>query len=189
MAEENEEANKNLLHFAEKGNSERCLEEIKNGANIHTNAGFMGCTPLLLACLNGHTDTVSILMTQCGANIHDKNKQGWTCLHYACNNGFEKLAMKLLDLGADINVQDKNGKYPGGRIHRLDEKDHMRPRMHENNVRDGMLDRIVAYDEMLKRKAYEALHGSQEEEDAPPMATGVCEDMCSFIWEIFGDCF
>ena len=41
-----------------------------------------------------------------GADIHGRNRSGWTPLHYACVNGHTDIAVLLLDRGADIHCRN-----------------------------------------------------------------------------------
>ena len=46
------------------------------------------------------------------ANIHQKDKDGWTALHNACSRGFLPVARLLLERGAHVNAQNKMGHTP-----------------------------------------------------------------------------
>lgn len=45
-------------------------------------------------------------------NLQDTDNNGDTALHDACNNGFEDIAVKLLEFGAETNVQNYEGSTP-----------------------------------------------------------------------------
>ena len=68
----------------------------------------LGRTPLMIACMNGHTDCVKTLFlsdaTHRGLNFKDNSRLG-TCrsaLHYAIGSGEDDCVQILLDHGADI---------------------------------------------------------------------------------------
>ena len=67
LVQKEQQLNEDLLHFAESGNTEKCEMAIANGAYIHTTVGWLGCTPLILACMNGHKETAIVLIDQYGA--------------------------------------------------------------------------------------------------------------------------
>jgi hypothetical protein len=48
-----------------------------------------------------------------GANVHQRDKDGWTALHNASSKGFIDIAQALLEKGeADINARSKMGHTP-----------------------------------------------------------------------------
>ena len=67
LDEKERELNLALLSFAEAGNTEKCKKALQDGAYVHTSAGWLNCTPLILACMNGHRDTAIVLIDQFGA--------------------------------------------------------------------------------------------------------------------------
>jgi uncharacterized protein len=64
-----------------------------------------GDTPLMLAALRGHLDTVRVLQAA-GADV---NRRGWTPLIYAATGGHDDIVRFLLLHGADIDAQSPNG--------------------------------------------------------------------------------
>jgi len=48
-----------------------------------------------------------------GANVHQRDKDGWTALHNASSKGYISIAQVLLEKGeADINARSKMGHTP-----------------------------------------------------------------------------
>lgn len=92
-----------------------CL--LNHGADI--NAPMNGkCTPLMMACRSHHVSLplVNFLLQQ-GANVHLKDKDGKTALHFACENRSWKpascdLLNCLTENGADINALRKDNSTP-----------------------------------------------------------------------------
>jgi ankyrin repeat protein len=80
---------------------------IRSGANIEAR-NYDGHTPLIIASLIGHTDTVRILV-DLGANIEARANIGWTALSYAAAKGHTETVRLLLDRGASIEAMDFHG--------------------------------------------------------------------------------
>jgi ankyrin repeat protein len=104
-----ESLNVALLEAAENGNAETVKTLIDAGADLNTamNSG----TPLFIACYNGHTATVELLLKQANIGINQAETQyGWTPLYTACYNGHTATVELLLTKNANIN-QAINYKY------------------------------------------------------------------------------
>jgi hypothetical protein len=52
------------------------------------------CTALHYASRSGHLDLVQVLVEEFGANVDAKEKEDWTPVYYAANNGY-RLALLL----------------------------------------------------------------------------------------------
>ncbi|KAF8371143.1 mask-1, partial [Pristionchus pacificus] len=66
-------------------------------------------TPLTLACSNGHTAMVELLITR-GANVHHRDKKGFTPLILAATGGHLQIVQVLLDHGANIETTSERTK-------------------------------------------------------------------------------
>ena len=63
-------------------------------------------------CLfEGFTEVALALLEMC-ADMHAKDFNGRTALHYACQYGRAKLAIALLKKDVDVNVKDNGGDTP-----------------------------------------------------------------------------
>jgi ankyrin repeat protein len=72
----------------------------------------MSTTPLIEAAFRGHADAVRVLMSR-GAEVNKHEPcDGLTALHGAAQRGNKKIAIYLLDHGADVNAKDKHGFTP-----------------------------------------------------------------------------
>ena len=65
---------------------------------------------LLQGLLNGNIDeNGALLLIKSGVAVNAKCKDGWTALHYAVRNGFERVVQLLIENGADVNAKNNNG--------------------------------------------------------------------------------
>lgn len=71
-----------------------------------------GLTALHCAASRGHTRCIEILIKLCGAQTDLIDSNGCTALFYAVTLGHADATVKLLDLGADPNRQDRKGRSP-----------------------------------------------------------------------------
>jgi len=71
-----------------------------------------GLTALHCAASRGHTRCVDILIKLCGAQTDLIDSNGCTALFYAVTLGHADATVKLLDLAADPNRQDRKGRSP-----------------------------------------------------------------------------
>lgn len=81
---------------------------------LRSTGAFNGTTPLHLACLRGHTDTVKVLCNaltdKTGLNQTDRYK--FTALHYAAFHRCSGIILYLLQQGCDPNATDLQGRSP-----------------------------------------------------------------------------
>ncbi|XP_037621784.1 protein phosphatase 1 regulatory subunit 27b [Sebastes umbrosus] len=63
------------------------------------------------AVLSGNLECVKLLVHH-GADIHQRDEDGWTPLHMACSDGFPHIARYLLSLGADRELENDCGEKP-----------------------------------------------------------------------------
>ncbi|KAM9856679.1 protein phosphatase 1 regulatory subunit 27b [Aulostomus maculatus] len=67
------------------------------------------------AVLSGNLECVKLLVHY-GADIHQRDEEGWTPLHMACSDGFPHIAGYLLSLGADPELENDCGEKPADLI-------------------------------------------------------------------------
>ncbi|XP_057673893.1 protein phosphatase 1 regulatory subunit 27 [Corythoichthys intestinalis] len=70
-----------------------------------------GMAALHEAVLTGNLEVVKLLVKY-GADVHQKDEDGWTPLHMACSDGFPEIASYLLSLGASTEAENENGEKP-----------------------------------------------------------------------------
>ncbi|XP_077475656.1 protein phosphatase 1 regulatory subunit 27 [Stigmatopora argus] len=74
-----------------------------------------GMAALHEAVLSGNLEVVKLLVKY-GADVHQKDKEGWTPLHMACSDSFPEIASYLLSLGASTEAENENGEKPADLI-------------------------------------------------------------------------
>ncbi|XP_030638713.1 protein phosphatase 1 regulatory subunit 27b [Chanos chanos] len=67
------------------------------------------------AVLTGNLECVKLLVKY-GADIHQRDEEGWTPLHMACSDGFPEIARYLLSLGASVDAENECGEKPADLI-------------------------------------------------------------------------
>jgi ankyrin repeat protein len=82
------------------------------GADIHARTKGIGFTPLLLSVLSSQVPAVEILLAR-GANVNDCDATaGWSAVHCAAKYGNGPMIRKLVEKGAKVDVEDKEGFTP-----------------------------------------------------------------------------
>ena len=112
-----------VIHYATRIGSHQKLKWLLNrGCNVNSR-NSIGETPLMLACNNGKKVNYTIIHTLMAheSNIHIKNWQNQTALHYAATTGNIAVLRLLFECGSDKNLRDKDGKTP---LHICIEKNH-----------------------------------------------------------------
>lgn len=97
--------NSTALHAAcDSGNHEIVSLLLYYGAKPHVEDNI-GCTPLIYACIKGHTQVAEILVKNLPKkNLEHKNRQGLTALACAMSAGHFEVAKVLIRQGANIKV-------------------------------------------------------------------------------------
>ncbi|KAM6049616.1 protein phosphatase 1 regulatory subunit 27 isoform 1-T1 [Theristicus caerulescens] len=80
-----------------------------------TNPFLPGMAALHEAVLTGNLDCVKLLVKY-GADIHQKDENGWTPLHMACSDGYADIARYLISLGASLEATTDAGEKPSDLI-------------------------------------------------------------------------
>ncbi len=101
-----------ILHYAiEREDVQSLISYIRLGADV-IKADSTGMTPIHWAVRVGNVLLVEILLEMDNVkkclNLTDKN--GFTALHLADVNGWEKIITLLVDYGSDVNAQDRLGR-------------------------------------------------------------------------------
>ena len=96
------------LAMACKSGSVACVRLLlKAGANANTRGDWY--TPLMWACMEGHTDVARVLLEEGGADVNAENCEFETALFLAAKNDLPELADLLLEHGADVNAWAADG--------------------------------------------------------------------------------
>ncbi|XP_013862349.1 protein phosphatase 1 regulatory subunit 27 [Austrofundulus limnaeus] len=74
-----------------------------------------GMAALHEAVLTGNLEVVKLLVKY-GADVHQRDEDGWTPLHMACSDGYPEIARYLLAMGASTEVENESGEKPADLI-------------------------------------------------------------------------
>ncbi|XP_005989097.1 protein phosphatase 1 regulatory subunit 27b [Latimeria chalumnae] len=74
-----------------------------------------GMAALHEAVLSGNLDCVKLLVKY-GADIHQRDENGWSPLHMACSDGYADIAKYLMSLGARVDIKNDDGEKPADLI-------------------------------------------------------------------------
>ncbi|XP_071620553.1 protein phosphatase 1 regulatory subunit 27 [Heliangelus exortis] len=74
-----------------------------------------GMAALHEAVLTGNLECVKLLVKY-GADIHQRDENGWTPLHMACSDGYANIARYLISLGASLEATTDEGERPSDLI-------------------------------------------------------------------------
>lgn len=66
---------------------------------------------MLKAAYKGHYHVVHYLLDS-NANVHQKDKDGWTALHNACSKGYFRIVRLLIEKKAKVDTKSKMGHTP-----------------------------------------------------------------------------
>lgn len=102
-----------LLIAAHKGNNDAVHALLQQGANVAAVTHSMGWTVLHVAAELDHVDVITLVLTAhvpLGVGlIAQKDALGFTPLHVAASYGSTASAVKLLENGAVVDLEDPNG--------------------------------------------------------------------------------
>uniref|UniRef100_A0AAR2IPZ0 Ankyrin repeat domain 44 n=1 Tax=Pygocentrus nattereri TaxID=42514 RepID=A0AAR2IPZ0_PYGNA len=100
------------LHTAASNGQISVVKHLLNLSVEIDEANAFGNTALHVACFNGQDAVVSELIDY-GANVSQPNNKGFTPLHFAAASTHGALCLEfLVNNGADVNVQSRDGKSP-----------------------------------------------------------------------------
>ncbi|TNM96766.1 protein phosphatase 1 regulatory subunit 27 [Takifugu flavidus] len=74
-----------------------------------------GMAALHEAVLTGNLEVVKLLVKY-GADVHQRDEDGWTPLHMACSDGYPEIARYLLSKGASTEAENESGEKPADLI-------------------------------------------------------------------------
>ena len=79
------------------------------GADVHA-ADNAGSTAVMRAAINGHKDTVHVLVKDCGADVDAADNDGWTALMLARSQGHHDIVKMLKECGAHDDEEEEEEK-------------------------------------------------------------------------------
>lgn len=100
------------LHFSMYKGLESPIRVIAHAkANLDV-VGLEGHTPLTIACENGLTETVKMLINNGAKAFNHCDDSGWAPLHYACQLGNPEIVEALISAGANVNIMSSDKLMP-----------------------------------------------------------------------------
>lgn len=100
-----------LCKAARRGCTKTIRALIDNGADVNEKDNHE-CTPLHLACENGQTEVVNLLLKREDIDVNAISKDGYTPLHLATEKGYIETVKTLIGAGANVNALDKDKRTP-----------------------------------------------------------------------------
>lgn len=104
------EQSETVMTLARRGDSSHLKQLLTRGASPRWHDQY-GLTPLHVAALKGHTDTIRILL-DFKIEIDCRDNEGFTPLHLAVEGGCVETVEALVDRGSDLNAKSKRGATP-----------------------------------------------------------------------------
>ncbi|XP_059200003.1 protein phosphatase 1 regulatory subunit 27b [Centropristis striata] len=104
-----------FLDYVRHGELERIGRFLRAGRVDLDTVYLSGMAALHEAVLSGNLETVKLLVEH-GADVHQRDEEGWTPLHMACSDGFPHIARFLLSVGADPQLENDCGEKPADLI-------------------------------------------------------------------------
>ena len=103
----------NIFNACRDNNVDKVKRLLEQGQDVNC-ADFFGYSPLMAAVNRGCTSVVYYLIKDGGANVNQRNKEanGLTALHFACERGQLEIAKALLEHGALKDGKDYIGQTP-----------------------------------------------------------------------------
>ncbi len=174
-----------FMEALQTGNSETVKQLIEEGINV--NILRESATPLMVAASKGQTGIAEIIL-QAGANINEKNEDGWTALHKAA---YEQDKTEIIDLlmqsGSDVEAKNRFGKTP---LQLAEEKNHRDiVRVIKNHLQQQSLD-VQEWEDFLntadgkpykQTRRYESLAPLFKFWWLPPVVLGVAGLLIGFL--------
>ena len=79
-------------------------EFIRSGSDVNKPCGLRheGLSLLIQAIVNGYKD-IALALLEAGADVHAKDSNGWTALHWACAMGRKEVVEALINRGSRVN--------------------------------------------------------------------------------------
>ncbi|CAM9526974.1 unnamed protein product [Scytosiphon promiscuus] len=112
----------NELHIAARDGDDESAARLLSAGWINVNQGDPGgWTPLMIACLNGQTAVVRVLLGRGADTSIVREHSGFTALLFAAHHGFLEITKMLLAAGADADYAAPHGSTS---LHLAAEKGH-----------------------------------------------------------------
>src|ERR1051326_7253056 len=106
-----EQATRDLIAAVKAQDIDRARLDLHAGADPNLTGEDLQVSPLMLAGTQHVTPSFRLLLKR-GADVHQKDKSGWTPLHWTNFGGDSETAELLIEAGANIEEKRKHGGTP-----------------------------------------------------------------------------
>ena len=106
-----EDPDEQLMHWVTHANMEGVVSAVNRGADVNVARDKNGMSALSWAVLGVNEELVKYLLEQ-GADVREKDAEGYTPLHQAARVRRTEHAILLIERGADVNAKNSTGLIP-----------------------------------------------------------------------------
>ena len=100
------------IHYAIEGNHKEEFQLLLEKGADYNIKNITNETPLHFALQCKNDEYAQVLINLKDIDIKTSTSEGWTALHFAANNGFFDMCVKLISMGCDVNAKTKQEKTP-----------------------------------------------------------------------------
>lgn len=89
----------------------KCVSKMKNISEENSIENNL-CDTFCYHVVEENVEGVKYMLNEHPSLLNEKNSEGLTALHYACDRGYLEIAKMLVEKGASVNVEDSYGETP-----------------------------------------------------------------------------
>ena len=100
-----------MENAVQSGDLRRVKELIRRGEDVNARMPISGRSLLMVGIISSYKD-IALALLAAGADVHAKDTNGKTALHYACDWELEEVVQALIDRGSRVNEPSVTGLTP-----------------------------------------------------------------------------